>query len=31
MLGEDVYLFGGYGNVGPLADLWLLEGAGGAS
>ncbi len=27
-LDGSVYLFGGYGNAGPLADLWLLHGAG---
>ena len=28
LLGGDVYLFGGSGADGPLADLWLLDGAG---
>lgn len=29
VLGGDVYLFGGFGNNGALADFWLLTGAGG--
>jgi N-acetylneuraminic acid mutarotase len=27
ILDGDVYLFGGFGDAGPLADLWVLDGA----
>ena len=30
ILNGNVYLFGGYGNTGPLADLWVLDTTGGA-
>ena len=31
VLDGDVYLFGGYGNSGALADFWLLHSAGNAA